>query len=160
MSKKPPQHMKEEREYFMADREEPHVRRIVDGPKTSIQEALEQRQKRRQAPIIKPEHKPLSSEAQIERGIYLSNLALNKYQVKLEDGDELLPEEERVFMSLLDTVRKQEATLMALRAKKREEHMGPVEVAKGLVDTGMSIDEVLKLYPNNKAVESALEKLR
>jgi hypothetical protein len=135
-------------------------RRIVEGPKTSIQEALEKRKKRAALPAVKPEHKPLSSEAQLERNIYLTNLALNKYQVKLEDGDELDPVEESRFMQLLDTVRKQEATLMALRAKKKEEHMGPVEVARGLVDTGMDIDEVLKLYPGNKAVVSALEKLR
>jgi hypothetical protein len=135
-------------------------RRIVDGPKTSIQEALEKRKKRAALPAVKPEHKPLSSEAQLERNIYLTNLALNKYQVKLEDGDELVPEEERVFMSLLDTVRKQEATLMALRAKQKEEHMGPVETAKALVDTGMEIDAVIDLYPGNKAVESALSKMR
>lgn len=128
---------------------------------TTVAKALKAKKERlKQPPAVKAKPKALSTEGQLERSIYLTNLALNKYEVKLEDGDELTPEEERVFMSLLDTIRKLEATLSAIRAKADKNDMGPVEIAKGLVDTGMDIDEVIAMYPGNKGVKAALEKLR
>jgi hypothetical protein len=128
---------------------------------TTVAKALKARKERlRQPPAVKPTYKRLSTEGQLERSIHLTNLALNKYEVKLEDGDELTGEEERVFMSLLDTIRKTEATLAGIQAKAKTDDMGPVEIALGLVDTGMDIDDVLAMYPNNKAVGAALEKRR
>lgn len=128
---------------------------------TTVAKALKARKERlKQPPAVKPRQKALSTEGQLERSIYLTNLALNKYEVKLEDGDELTPEEERVFMSLLDTIRKLEATLSGIRSKEKSDDMGPVEIARGLVDTGMDIDDVIAMYPGNKGVKAALEKLR
>jgi hypothetical protein len=134
-------------------------RRVVEA-QTSVTKAIEARKKRlQQPPAVPPKNKQLSSEAQLERQIYLANLAMNKYQVRLEDGDELNPEEERVFMSLMDAIRKLEATISGLRAKRQNEQLGPVEIAKGLVETGMEVEDVLNMYPGNEAVKRALEKL-
>lgn len=128
---------------------------------TTVAKALQARKERlRQPPTVKPTPKRLSTEGQLERSIYLTNLALNKYEVKLEDGDELDATDEIRFMALLDTIRKNEATLAGIRAKQKTDDMGPVEIALGLVDTGMDIDDVLAMYPGNKAVHSALEKRR
>lgn len=145
----------------MSNYESGESRRRDIEAKTTVQKAIEAKRKRlAQPPAIKPRAKALGTEGQLERSIYLTNLALNKYEVKLEDGDELTPEEERVFMSLLDTIRKLEATLCAIRSKQKNDDMGPVEIAKGLVDTGMDIDEVIAMYPGNKGVKESLEKLR
>ena len=132
-------------------------RRQVINAQTTVQKAIEARRERLASPPeVKQAHKPLTSEAQLERGIYLTNLALNKYQVKLEDGDELTPEEERVFMSLLDTVRKQEMSLTAIVSKKKQDDMSPLEIALELLETGMDEDEVLNLYADNKKVRDAI----
>lgn len=156
MSKLP--RWKEKAYYDVLPEEEPK-RRVVEGAATSVQKAIDARRARLQAPPeVKQAHKPMTSEAQLERGIYLTNLALNKYQVKLEDGEEMTPEEERVFMSLLDTVRKQEATLSAIRSKKKQEDMTPTEIALELLETGMDMDEVLNLYSDNKKVQDAIRK--
>jgi hypothetical protein len=156
MSKLP--HWKEKAYYDVLPEEEPK-RRVVEGAATSVQKAIEARRERLAAPPeVKPKYKPMTSEAQLERGIYLTNLALNKYQVKLEDGEELDPTEESRFMSLLDTVRKQEATLSAIRSKKKQEDMSPTEIALELLETGMDEDEVLNLYSDNKKVQDAIRK--
>ena len=134
-------------------------RQAAIAAKTTVQKAIEARRERLAAPPeVKQRHKPMTSEAQLERNIYLTNLALNKYQVKLEDGEELVPEEERVFMSLLDTVRKQEATLSAIQSKKKQDDLSPTEIALELLETGMDEEEVLNLYADNKKVIDAIRK--
>jgi len=135
-------------------------RRDIEGATTVMKALAAKKERLKQPPTVQSTYKRLTTEAQLERSIYLTNLALNKYEVKLEDGEELDPTEESRFMSLLDTIRKLEATLCGIQAKQKTDDMGPVEIARGLVDTGMEIDVVLAMYPGNKGVRSALEKLR
>ena len=145
----------------MSNYESGHGRRRDIEAATTVSKALKAKKERlRLPPAIKPKYKRLSTVGQLERSIYLTNLALNKYEVMLEDGDELSPVDESRFMALLDTIRKTEATLAGIQAKAKTDDMGPVEIALGLVDTGMDIDDVLAMYPNNKAVGAALEKRR
>jgi hypothetical protein len=145
----------------MSNYESGESRRREIQATTTVAKALQAKKERlRLPPAVKPEYKRLSTVGQLERSIYLTNLALNKYEVMLEDGDELDPTDESRFMALLDTIRKTEATLAGIQAKQKTDDMGPVEIALGLVDTGMDIDDVLAMYPNNKAVSSALEKRR
>jgi len=124
---------------------------------SSVVQAIKARRERLAAPPeVKQAHKPLTTEAQLERNIYLTNLALNKYQVKLEDGDELDLTEESRFMALVDSVRKQEVSLAAIQAKQKNDDMGPIEIALELLETGMDEAEVINLYADNKKVLDAI----
>lgn len=130
----------------MSDRE--HHRRIIERASETITEALrERKEKLSQAPVEKPKYKPLTEVAQLERQVYLANLALNKYETRLEEGDELTPEEERVFLSHQDSLRKLEVTLSALRAKADPSKKTDEGLAIAMLEAGMPKDVVRQLYP-------------
>lgn len=130
------------------DREQEHIRRIVTTATQSIDEALQERKKRRAAPPKQQvKHKPLSDVAQLERQIYLTNLTLNQFEVKLEDGDDLNPEEMRVFMSLNDSLRKLTLSLSALRDKEDLGKLDGKTMVAEMLQAGMTRDKALLLYP-------------
>lgn len=131
-------------------------RRIVPA-RDSVVEAIKERKQRMAEPQKAPtEHKPLTELAQLERQLYLANLALNKYQTKLEGGIELTPEEERLFLAHQDSIRKLETTLSALRSKKDYAGLSSVKLACEMVASGIPREEVLALYPDNEKVKEAL----
>ena len=135
-------------------------RRVVHSAITEVTEAIKARKARMAEPQRAPlEHKPLGEQQMLERQLYLANLALNKYQTKLEAGIELNPEEERLFLAHQDGIRKLETTHTALRSKanlgKKKDH----ELAQDMVRSGIPKDQVLALYPDDRRVANALEEL-
>ncbi len=124
---------------------------------TPITEAIKARRKTQQ--VVPPAPKKRSHEAGLEHEIYLAQLGIGQYEHMLEKGDYIPPDEMRIFLSMLNTLRQLKVSYAGIKAREQEERMGPVEVAKGLVETGMSKDEVLKLYPGNKKVREALDNL-
>ena len=116
----------------------------------------EKRERLKQPP---KKYKSLSEQAQLERQLYLANLAMNKYEAKLEDGREVEPEEERLFLQHQDSLRKLEMALSALRSKADLTKKSDADLAKEMVLSGMDKEQVMALYEGNDAVERALEKL-
>jgi len=116
-----------------------------------IDQALRQRKRGRG-----PRPKPLSEVAQLERQLYLANLALDKYEQRLEHGVELTPEEERLFLAHQDSLRKLETTLAALKAKADLSKKSDVDLAREMLAAGMEKEQVLALYENNESVRDAL----
>lgn len=102
------------------------------------------------------DYKPPTEIEQLTRQLYLASLALNKYQEKLEDGEALTPEEERLFLAHQDSVRKLETTLSALRAKRDMKKKTDPELALEMVRAGVSKEQVLSMYPGNNHVRKAV----
>ena len=131
---------------------------IVQKASESIEEAMADRKKRRAAPPSVPAtYKPLTEVAALERLVWFSDKALQKYEVKFEDGEELNPEEERVFLSQLDNNRKLQTTLQALRAKADHGKKTPVELAVSMLEAGIDLPRVREMYSEDKAVMRAIK---
>jgi len=129
---------------------------IVHRAGETIEEALDDRKKRRaMPPSDKPRVKPLTEVAALERSVALADLALNKYEVKLEDGDELTPEEERVFLAHQESCRKLQTTLAALRAKLDHGKKTDKELAISMLEADISVEQVREMYPA-KGVQVAI----
>lgn len=134
-------------------------RRVINTAAENVAKALSARKERMTAPPDKPRPKPLTEVAQVERQIYLANLALNKYEVMLEDGEELDVTMEARFLQHQDSLRKLATTLASLKAKADLGKDSEVELAKKMVDSGIPKEEVLELYPQNPKVAAALKEL-
>lgn len=143
-------HVAVERDYFRGPD-------TIQRAETSVTEAIKKRRKVQQ--VVPPAPKKRTHEAGLEHEIYLAQLGIGQYEHMLENGDYIPPDEMRIFLSMLNTLRQLKVSLAGIKAREKEEKMGPIEVAKGLVETGMSKEEVLKLYPGNKKVREALEQL-
>ena len=108
--------------------------------------------------------KKLNYRARLLRRLRMADMALLKYEVKLErfsqtrfPGDALSPEEERLFIAHQEHVRKLEATLAALDHKApQEEDKTDVEMSVDLFNLGWSLPDILKLFPHNKTLETEL----
>ncbi len=122
---------------------------------TSVSEAIKKRRKVQQ--VLPSAPKSPTHEASLEHEIYLAQLGIAQYEHMLKNGDYIPPDEMRIFLSMLNTLRQLKVSLAGIKAKEKEEHMGPVEVALGLAETGMSKSEILKLYPGDKKVSKALD---
>lgn len=116
---------------------------------------LRQRRQRRQGGQSQ-DYKPLSEETQLERQLYLANLALDKYEKMLERGDEMEPEQERLFLAHQDSVRKLEATLSAMKARADLSKKTDKQIAIELVESGISYQQVREMYDGNHIVLDAL----
>ena len=128
--------------------------------KTSVSEAIKERKRRKvdnKREVVPPQPKPPMYEAALERELQLAHLAMGQYEKMLNMGQALSPEDMRLFMSLLNTIRQLEVSLQALKDRKKDQQMGPVEVAIGLLETGMSKEDVKALYPDNKKVSKAVD---
>lgn len=135
-----------------------NIRRIVQRSQETIEEALADRKQRRQAPPkAKPTYKPLTEVAQLERQVYLANLALNRFEVMLEDGDELNSEEGREFLQHQDSLRKLMTTLSALKAKANLTKKTDKELAVEMLEAGIDKETVLGLYGDDKQVVRAIK---
>lgn len=137
---------------------EGYYRGPEEAKETTITEAIKQRRKVQQT--VPPAPKQRTHEAGLEHEIYLAQLGVSQYEHKLEKGEYIPPDEMRIFLTLLNTLRQLKVSLAGIKAREKEEKMGPVEVAKGLVETGMDVEEVLKLYPGDKKVKEALDGLK
>ena len=141
----------------------PHVtegyfRGPEEAKETTVSEAIKARRKVTAVlPEVPPAPAPKTDLASLEHEIYLAQLGVRQYESMLTKGDYIPPDEMRIFLSLLNTLRQLKVSLEGIKARQKEEHMGPVEVALGLVATGMDKEEVLKLYPDNKDVKKALD---
>lgn len=132
--------------------------RIVQRASESIEQALADRKKRRAAPPSAPTtYKPLTEVAAMEHLVYLSDKALQKYDIIFEDGEELTEGQERVFLMQLDNSRKLQTTLQALRAKADHGKKTPVELAISMLEAGIELDRVREMYSEDKAVMRAIK---
>jgi hypothetical protein len=117
--------------------------------------------RRKEAQDSKPEVQelvaaPKTQAASLEWEVNMTATALSQYERRMKAGEDILPEEMRVFLSLLNTMRQLKLAMSKLQ-EKDDEGMGPVEIALGLVETGMTKSEVLALYPDNPKVKEALK---
>lgn len=128
------------------------------GGRKVVAEALKERSERREKlrkgdwRAGEGDYKGLSSVAQLERQLYLANLALNKYEDRLRSGEELDLQEEGMFLKHQDSVRKLETTLSALRAKADLSTKNDPELAMEMLNAGLKKPQVLSMYPNNPHV--------
>lgn len=135
-----------------------YYQELPEPAETSITEAIKKRRKVTAAlPEVPPVVATPTDMASLEHEIYLAQLGLRQYEHAFNEERALPPDEMRIFLSLLNTLRQLKVSLEGIKARQKEEHMGPVEVARGLLATGMDKSEVLKLYPDNKDVKRALE---
>jgi hypothetical protein len=142
------------KEYFRGPDEPAPVQRGSD----SVAEAIATRRKV-QAQVPDPQplvEAPKTQAASLEWEINMTATALAIYQKRMQAGEDILPEEMRVFLSLLNTMRQLKLAMSKLQ-EKDDEGMGPVEIALGLIETGMPKEEVLALYPDNPKVKEALK---
>lgn len=138
----------------MSKRAPTHYFRGPEEAQTSVAEAIKQRRK---VTAALPQAKPATHEASLEHEIYLAQLGIAQYEHMLKEGSYIPPDEMRIFLSMLNTLRQLKVSLAGIKAKEKEDHMGPVEVAIGLAETGMSKAEIRKLYPGDKKVSKALD---
>ena len=133
-------------------------RRLVAGAAESVAAAIAERKARLKAPPkSRDKYKPLTEVAQLERQVYLANQALNKYEVKLEDGEELDPQEETKFLQHQDSLRKLTTTLQSLRAKADISKKTDKELAQEMLEAGIDKETVLSMYADDPATTRAIE---
>jgi hypothetical protein len=95
----------------------------------------------------------------LKRRLRMADMALEKYEKKLERGLNLEPEEERLFLAHQDSVRKLETTLMQLEHKdERAETKTDLELAVDLYMTGWSYQDIIRLFKHNQELPKQLEK--
>lgn len=143
-----------EKEYFRGPDEPTPVQKGTD----TVAEAIARRRKV-QAKVPEPQplvEAPKTPEAGLEWEINMTATALTQFQRRMQAGEDINPEEMRVFLSLLNTMRQLKLAMQKMN-EKEDDNMGPVEIALGLLETGMSKQEVLNLYPNNPKVKEALK---
>jgi hypothetical protein len=105
----------------------------------------------------------LSYKERLRRRLKMADMALEKYEVKLEKfhasqnpNDALTSEEERIFLLHQDSVRKLEATLAQLERQSTEEDQTDLDTALALYDTGITIEFVAEQMSYNPGIEKLL----
>lgn len=148
-----------DREYYRGPDapEEPEVHTGFDTVAQAIARRKEDQAERAATPTQAPEHATKAEDASLEWEIGLTATALASYERRMKSGEDLIPEEMRVFLSLLNAMRQLKLAYQALQKNDGEADMGPVEIALGLIETGMTKKEVLALYPDNPKVREALK---
>lgn len=107
---------------------------------------------------VRPNLRKLTYKERLERRLEMADMALIKYEEKLEAGDWLEPEEERLFISHQDSIRKLEATLAALEAKdKGDENKPDAMYCLDLIDAGWTLEDAAKLYKHNPNILDEIE---
>jgi predicted nucleotidyltransferase len=115
------------------------------------------------ADLVKPETptpgrvKRLSELQRVERQLTLAQLALNKYERKLENSIDLDCEEERLFLAHQDSIRKLEMSLSALRNKNNPEAKSDLDIAIQMVEKGLDQEDVVRLFGHNDKLKRELE---
>lgn len=135
-------------------------RRIVDGATTVTRAIAERKERLAAPPQAKETYKALTEIAQVERQVYLANLALNKFEVKLEAGEALNDAEDRAFLLHQDSLRKLTTTLSALRSKADLSKAKDHELAKGMLEAGITGEHVLVLYPDDPKVAQVVKEFQ
>lgn len=105
--------------------------------------------------------KSLGELERVQRQLTLASLALNKYERKLELGQELTYDEERMFLMHQDSIRKLEVALSQLKARNNTQSMTDLDICLDMIDRGMSEDDAIRMFGGNvKLAESLKEALR
>lgn len=107
-----------------------------------------------QAPRIA---KPIDELSRLERLIHVSDLAINPYQRKLEDGLTLSVEEERMMNVHINTMRKLEMDKQALEARLQMKKKSNADLARYMLERGMEKEQILTFFQHSKEVQLALE---
>jgi hypothetical protein len=102
------------------------------------------------------ERKEVSELARIDRQLHLADLALNQYQLTLEKGLTLPPEEQRLFLAHQDSIRKLEMARAALVAKADLGRKTDLEIARGMMKRGMDEQHVRMIFSGNQEVQDKL----
>jgi hypothetical protein len=111
---------------------------------------------------VVPGLRKLTYKERLQRRLEMADLALEKYEKRLCEGKHLEPEEERLFLAHQDSIRKLEATLMALEQKDLgKEHKTDAEYVVDLVDSGWALEDACRMFKHNtKILAEAEEALR
>jgi len=114
----------------------------------------------RPEPATRPsvgERRRLSYKERLERRLEMADMALEKYEVRLGNGEHLEPEEERLFLAHQDSIRKLESTLFQLEAKdKGGDNKTEVELALDLIDAGWTFDDACRAFQHNPNIATKL----
>lgn len=94
--------------------------------------------------------KSLGELERVTRQLDLAQLALNKYQGKLERGQELTYDEERMFLMHQDSIRKLEISLSQLKSKNDNKKKTDLDISLEMIDRGMDFDDVIRVFGGNK----------
>lgn len=106
------------------------------------------------------ERRRLSYKERLERRLEMADMALEKYERRLADGDHLEPEEERLFLAHQDSIRKLESTLFQLEAKdKGGENKTDVELALDLIDAGWTFEDACRAFQHNPTLSAKLQEV-
>lgn len=109
--------------------------------------------------VVKSTRK-LSYKERLQRRLEMADMALLKYEERLEAGGYLEPEEERLFLAHQDSIRKLEATLAQLEAK---DHSGDTksdqQLAVDLIDAGWSFDDACRAFQHNPNIRQLVQEI-
>ena len=102
----------------------------------------------------------LSYKERLQRRLEMADMALLKYEERLESGGYLEPEEERLFLAHQDSIRKLESTLAQLEAK---DHSGDTksdqQLAVDLIDAGWAFDDACRAFQHNPNIRILVKEL-
>ena len=109
--------------------------------------------------VVKSTRK-LSYKERLQRRLEMADMALLKYEERLEAGGYLEPEEERLFLAHQDSIRKLEATLAQLEAK---DHSGDTksdqQLAVDLIDAGWAFDDACRAFQHNPNIRQLVQEI-
>jgi hypothetical protein len=134
----------------------PSAKRRVVPASDTLHEAIEKAKRPVQALSVPSERKQVSELARIDRQLHLADLGLNQYQMKLEKGLTMEPEEQRLFLAHQDSIRKLEMARAALVAKSDLSKKTDLEIARSMIDKGMEREHVLTIFSSSIEVQEEL----
>jgi len=138
------------------DQIRPSAKRRTVPASDTLHEAIEKAKRPVQALSVPRERKQVSELARIDRQLHLADLGLNQYQLKLERGLTMEPEEQRLFLAHQDSIRKLEMARAALVAKSDLSKKSDLEIAKSMLDKGMEREHVLTIFASSVEVQEGL----
>lgn len=141
----------------------PQHRTRIEGAESAIEDYLDQREEHR-AVLEEEANSTITDVAELEQQIEDGKMAIAKYRrimkgTKRKPARDLNLDEERMFLSMQDSLRKLRVSLSALRDKETYDNLSEAEIAVDLVKTGMSKEEVLSLYGRFPGVADALKEM-
>lgn len=136
----------------------PQRRRIVHASEV-VEDAITKEDLAKPESITPRKTLELGYEKRLERQIELASLALNKYEKILRRGVDLTDEQERRMIAQQDSLRKLELSLQSLLAKHSEDEETDVELAMEMVDKGMPIDDVCRIFTHNQNLRKEIERV-
>jgi len=138
------------------DQIRPSAKRRVVPASDTLHEAIENAKRPVQPLSVPSERKQVSELARIDRQLHLADLGLNQYQLKLEKGLTMEPEEQRLFLAHQDSIRKLEMARAALVAKSDLSKKSDLEIAKSMLAKGLEREHILTIFSGNTSVEEGL----